>query len=168
MRMNHQDEELPNTSGDRKEMKTLVLGLGNLLLADDGAGIKIAQKIKEINPDIAVMETCEAGITLLDYIEGYDKLVIIDSIKTEQGKVGELYKLDLKDFKPAMDSSLSHGIDIATAFEVGEGMGYRMPQFVSIYAVEIKDNSTFAEECTQEVEERIPLITKQIIEEEKL
>ena len=151
-----------------EKMKTLILGLGNLILADDGVGIKIARKIKETKPDVEVLETCEAGITLLDHIVGYDRLLIIDSIKTERGKPGELYKLELKDFKPAMDLSLSHGVDIATAFEVGEGLGCRMPQAVSIYAVEIKDNSTFAEECTQEVEQRIPSITKQIIEEEKL
>ncbi|MBA7697676.1 hypothetical protein ES703_106344 [subsurface metagenome] len=43
-----------------------------------------------------------------------------------------------------------------------------MPRFVSIYAIEIKDNSTFGEECTEEVEERIPSIAKKIMEEEKL
>jgi len=149
-------------------MRTLILGLGNLILTDDGAGIKIARKMKEMNPNLDVVETCEAGITLLEHIAGYDKLVIIDSIKTEQGKPGEFYTLRLEDFKPAMDSSLSHGVDIATAFEVGKGLGYIMPQSVSIYAIEIKDNLTFAEECTQEIEKRIPLLAKQIIKEEKL
>jgi len=149
-------------------MNTLILGVGNPILTDDGVGIKIAQKLKEEKPDLEVIETSEAGIALLDLIAGYDKLIIIDSIKTEQGKPGELYKLELKDLKPAMDFSSSHGIGIATAFELGERLGYKMPKPVSIYAVEIKDNSTFAEECTQEVEERIPFITRQIIEEEKL
>ena len=149
-------------------MNTLVLGIGNPILTDDGVGIKIAQKLKEEKPDLEVIETSEAGIALLDLIAGYDKLIIIDSIKTEQGKPGELYKLELKDLKPAMDFSSSHGIGIATAFELGERLGYKMPKPVSIYAIEIKDNSTFAEECTQEVEERIPFITRQIIEEEKL
>lgn len=149
-------------------MKTLILGLGNLILSDDGVGIKVTQKIKETKPALEVMGTCESGITLLDHIVGYDKLVIIDSIKTEQGKPGDVYKLELKDFKPAMDVSLSHGMDIATAFEVGGGLGCKMPQSVSIYAIEIKDNLTFAEECSEEVGEKIPLIAKQIIEEEKL
>ena len=149
-------------------MNTLILGVGNPILTDDGVGIKIAQKIKEGNPNSEVMETSEAGITLLDLIVGYDKLIIIDSIKTEQGKLGELYKLRLEDLKPATGFFSSHGIDIATAFELGQRLGYRMPKFVSIYAVEIRDNSTFGEECTERVKERIPFIAKQIIEEEKL
>ena len=146
----------------------LILGLGNPILTDDGVGIKIAQKLKEEKPDLEVIETSEAGLALLDLVAGYDKLIIIDSIKTEQGKPGELYELGLEDLKPAMGLSSSHGIDIATAFELGQRLGYKMPKYISIYAVEIKDNSTFAEECTPEVEERIPFITKQIMEDEKL
>ena len=149
-------------------MNTLILGIGNPILTDDGVGIKIAQKLKEGNPELEVMETSEAGIALLELIAGYDKLIIIDSIKTGQGKPGELYKLELEDLKPPMYFSSSHGIDIATAVELGQRLGYRMPKYISLYAVEIKDNSTFGEECTKEIEGRIPFIIKQIIEEERL
>ncbi len=149
-------------------MSALILGIGNPILTDDGVGIKIAQKLKEDYPQLEVMETSEAGIALLDLVNGYDKLIIIDSIETEHGKPGELYKLGLEDFNPTMGFSSSHGIDIATAFELGQRLGYRMPKDVSLYAVEIRDNTTFNEECTEEIKERIPFIIKQIIEEEKI
>ena len=149
-------------------MNTLILGMGNPILTDDGVGIKIAKKLKEGNPDLEVTETSEAGIALLELIADYDKLIIIDSIKTGQGKPGELYKLELEDLKPPMYFSSSHGIDIATAVELGQMVGYRMPKHISLYAVEIKDNSTFGEECTKEIEGSIPSIIKQIIEEERL
>ncbi|GAJ08470.1 unnamed protein product, partial [marine sediment metagenome] len=86
----------------------------------------------------------------------------------KKGKPGDLYKLELEDLKPSKDFSSSHGIGIATAFGLGQRLGYRMPKSVSIYAVNIKDNSTFGEECTEEVKERLPFIAKQIIEKEKL
>ena len=149
-------------------MNTLILGIGNPILTDDGVGIKIAQRLKEENAKLKVIETSEAGITLLDLIVGYNKLLIIDSIKTEKGKPGDLYKLELGDLKPHKDFSSSHGIGIATAFELGKGLGYKMPKFVSIYAVEIKDNTTFGEECTEEVKQRIPSIVKQIMRKENL
>ncbi len=149
-------------------MRTLILGIGNPILTDDGVGIKIAQRLKEENPELEVMETSEAGITLLDLVAGYDRLIIIDSIKTGQGKPGELYKLGLEDLKPTVDFLPSHGINIATAFELGQKMGYKMPKYISLYAVEIKSNLTFGEECTEEVRERIPPIARQIVEEEKL
>lgn len=149
-------------------MNTLILGIGNPILTDDGVGIKIARKLKEENAKLEVIETSEAGITLLDFIVGYNKLIIIDSIKTEKGKPGDLYKLELEDLKPAKDFSSSHGIGIATAFELGQRLGYSMPKYTSIYAVEVKDNTIFGEKCTEEVEQRIPFIVKQIIKGEKL
>lgn len=149
-------------------MKTAILGFGNPILTDDAVGIKIVRKLKEENAKLEVIETSEAGIALLDLVTGYDKLVIIDSIKNERGKPGELYKLGLEDLKPAKDFCSSHGIGIATAFKLGKRLGYKMPKFVSIYAVEIKDNTTFSEECTEEVKQRMPSIVKQIMRREKL
>ncbi|MBA7679947.1 hypothetical protein ES703_88253 [subsurface metagenome] len=149
-------------------MNTLVLGIGNPILTDDGVGIKIAQKLKEGNPKLEVIMTSEAGIILLELLVGYKRLIIIDSIKTEKGEPGDLYKLELEDLKPAKDFSSSHGIGIATAFELGQRLGYSMPKYTSIYAVEIKDNTSFGEKCTREVKERIPFIAKQIIKGEKL
>jgi hydrogenase maturation protease len=147
-------------------MKTLVLGLGNPILSDDAVGIRIAQGLEGLVQD--AVGTSEAGLSLLDYAVGYDKLVIIDSIKTKGGKPGELHKLGLADLKPGMNLSSSHGVDIATALSLGERFGYPMPRQVTIYAVEIADNTTFGEKCTPEVEERIPSIVRQIAEEERL
>lgn len=149
-------------------MDTLILGIGNPILTDDGVGIRIARKLKEENPRLEVTETSEAGITLLDLVVGYDKLIIIDSIRTENGKPGELYQLKLEQLRPTTDFTSSHGIGIASAFELGRGLGYRMPRQVSIYAVEVKDNSTFGEECTDEVATEIPSVIRQIVEEERL
>ena len=148
-------------------MNTLILGIGNLILTDDRVGIIIARKIKEQFPHLDVVETSEAGIALLDLMIGYEKLIIIDSIKTAQGKPGEIYKFGLDDLKPGMDLSSSHGIDITTVFDIGKKMGYQIPRSVTIYAIEITDNTTFGKTCTPEIEKRIPVIIRQIIDEEK-
>lgn len=149
-------------------MKTLIIGIGNPILTDDRVGIGIARKLKEEKPGLEVIETSETGIALLDFVVGYNKIIIIDSIKTEKGKPGDLYKLKLENLKPAKDVSSSHGLGIATAFKLGQKLGYNIPRYTSIYAVEIKDNTTFGEKCTPEVMEQMPFITKQIIKEEKL
>jgi hydrogenase maturation protease len=174
-----QAPSLPSTGGKKEspaskweldviEKRTLILGIGNPILSDDGVGIKIAQRIKEENPELDVIEACEGAFGLLDHVMDYDKFIIIDSIKTEQGKPGDLYKIELEDLKPTMDLATSHGIGIASAFRVGEGLGYKMPQSVNIYAVEARDNTNFGEGCTKEVAKRIPFIAKQIMKEEKL
>lgn len=149
-------------------MKTLILGIGNPIVTDDAAGLRIAQRIKELKPELEVTEACAGAMGLMDEVIDYDRLIIIDSIKTEGGQPGDLYRLELEDLKPYISQASSHGLDIASAIRLGEGLGYRMPQSVSIYAVEIKDNTTFAEECTPEVAESIPVIAQKIMEEEKL
>ena len=149
-------------------MKTLILGFGNPILTDDAVGIRVAEELAREFPDITVEATSEAGLSILDNVTGYDKLVIIDSIKTGKGKPGELYKLTLEDLQPKSDFSSSHGLDIATALKLGEMMGYPMPTEVSIYAVEVKDNTSFGEKCTPELERSISLIVGQIVKEERL
>ena len=153
----------------RERKKTLVLGVGNPILSDDGIGIKVAQRLKEECPELEVIETSEAALTMLDVVcrDDCDKLIIIDSIKAD-GELGELYEFTLEDLRPAKDFSSSHGVDIATVVELGQRLEYRMPQDVSIYAVAIKDNTTFGEECTRKVEEKIPFIARQIIKKERL
>ena len=149
-------------------MKTLVMGFGNPILTDDAVGIRVAQELEGDFPDLAVVATSEAGLAILEEVTGYHRLIIVDSIKTGEGRPGELYKLAMEDLKPRSDFSSSHGLDIATAFKLGEKLGYSLPQEVSIYAVEVKDNTTFGEGLTPEMEQSIPLIVRQIIEEERL
>lgn len=144
------------------------MGIGNLILRDDGVGIRIAQKLKEEDPALEVIETSEVGIALLDLVVGYRKLIIIDSVKTGKGQPGELYMLKLKNMKPGIDLPSSHGIDIATAFELGHRLGYPMPGQIRIYAVEVKNNETFGEGLSPEIEKRIPAIAREIASREKL
>jgi hydrogenase maturation protease len=149
-------------------MKTLVLGFGNPILTDDAVGIRIAEELAKELPDLTVVATSEAGLSILDEVTGYDRLVIIDSIKTGKGRPGELYKLELDDLEPKSDFSSSHGLDIATAFKLGEKLGYPLPREVSIYAVEVKDNTTFGEGFTPEIERSISSIIGEIMKEERL
>ena len=76
-------------------MKTLVLGLGNPILSDDGVGIRVAHEVaNQLNStQVTVVETTAAGLSLLDSIVGYDKVIIIDAIQTEKGEAGEIYRM---------------------------------------------------------------------------
>ncbi len=61
-------------------MRTLVLGLGNEILSDDGVGILAARRVRElVGDDVHVAEACVATIDLLSLMSGYDRVVIIDS-----------------------------------------------------------------------------------------
>jgi hydrogenase maturation protease len=148
-------------------MKTLVLGLGNPILSDDGVGIRVAHEIGEKlnNPQVTIAETSGAGLRLLDSITGYDKVIIIDAVQTERGQAGQIYRMGPQDFSFAKHFSSPHQINLATALELGKMLDLAMPQKISIFAVEAKDITTFSEKCTPEVEQAIPEVVKMVLEE---
>ena len=131
-----------------------------------------SKNILIIGAGIAVLEAarrCAAsGLELLDIICGYERLIVIDSINTEGGQVGELHRLDCSDLDPTVHSSARHQINFATTLEVGRRLHMEVPEAIAIYAIEIKDATTFREGCTPEVERAIPGVVETIIEEEKL
>jgi len=65
--------------------KHLVLGVGNLLLSDEGIGIHAIRRLLETNQlpeDVEIVDGGTAGLSLLYYLEGVDRLVIIDAVET--------------------------------------------------------------------------------------
>jgi hydrogenase maturation protease len=148
-------------------MKTLVLGIGNPILSDDGAGIKVAHEVggKLNDPQVTVAETSAAGLSLLDSIVGYDKVIIIDAIQTEKGRAGQIYRMGTEDFSFTKHFSSPHQINLATALELGKMLNLAMPREITIFAVEAKDITSFSEKCTPEVERAIPEVVKMVLQE---
>jgi hydrogenase maturation protease len=148
-------------------MKTLVLGLGNPILSDDGVGIKVAHEVADrLNtPQVTVAETSAAGLSLLDSIVGYDKVIIIDAIQTKEGQAGQIYRMGSEDFSLTKHLSSPHQINLVTALELGKMLNLAMPQKITIFAVEAKDVTSFSEKCTPEVEQAIPEVVKMVLED---
>jgi len=63
--------------------KTVVLGLGNVLHADDGAGAQAIQRLREdgrVPADVALVEGGTLGLELLPYIWDCSRLIVIDAV----------------------------------------------------------------------------------------
>jgi hydrogenase maturation protease len=148
-------------------MKTLVLGLGNPILSDDAVGIKVAREVASQlnNPQVTVSETSATGLSLLDSIVGYDKVIIIDAIQTKEGQAGQIYRMGTEDFSLTKHFSSPHQINLVTALELGKMLNLAMPQEITIFAVEAKDITSFSEKCTPEVEQVIPKVVKMVLDE---
>jgi hydrogenase maturation protease len=148
-------------------MKTLVLGLGNYILSDDGVGLYVASELKNFlnKEEITVAEACVGGLGLLDLMVGYNKAIIIDAIQTKEGKVGQIYRLNSNAFNTTRHASSTHNVNFTTALELGRQLGLVLPQQIVIFAVEVEDTSTFSEECTPEVKKAIPKCVKMVIQE---
>ena len=145
-------------------MKTLVLGLGNPILSDDGVGFRVVQELKArfSKPNLTLVESSASGLNLLDLITGYDKLIIVDAIKTEGGEAGKIYRLGAENLGAVRHSASPHDINLATTLELGRKLGAVLPQQIIILAIEVADVTTFSEKCTPEVERAIPLAVSMV------
>jgi hydrogenase maturation protease len=148
-------------------VKTLVLGIGNPILSDDSAGFRVVEKLRTAlknREDVVVKETSLSGLSLLDELTGYERLIIVDAIQTKGGKPGDIYRLSPADFKVGR-MTVIHDLGLFSALELARKLDMEVPREVVIFAIEAKDIATFSEECSPEVERAIPEAVDMILRE---
>jgi len=141
-------------------MRTLVLGIGNPILSDDGVGVRVVESLKNGFSDPNVDFRCESisGLDLVEIVRGYDRLIIVDAIQTGKEKAGKIMKLTPSDILGAgtVHFSTLHDVDMLTALRLGKEIGAKMPEDVIIYAIEVGNIVDFCEELTPEVKKAVP------------
>ncbi len=144
-------------------MKTLILGLGNPILSDDGIGVHVAREIKHQRPELDVLEASAAGFRVVDEMLDYDRVILIDSIVTGQMPVGSVFELTREQFRNASHYSSPHDMGLFEAFDLMQKHGAKLPEKLIIIAIEVKDIDTFSEQFTPEVETALPEAVKMVL-----
>jgi hydrogenase maturation protease len=141
-------------------MRTLVVGLGNTILTDDGVGIYVVREVATRCQmgNVAFAEASVGGLRLLDTIAGYDRLVLVDAIWSRDGKPGDVYRLHPTDLRASLHSGSTHDLSLPGALALGRGAGLTLPEDenIVIVAIEVDDVLTFGETCTATVAAAIP------------
>ena len=149
-------------------MKTIILGIGNPILGDDGVGIKVVKELKKHlkDPDIKLDEAATGGINLLDQMMGYDKAILIDTIKNKNIKHGEIKRLSLDDF-PSFHSYNPHDISLPEACVIARQLGEtRIPHDITIFGISLRSMPCeFGEEISEEISKAIPKTVDMIMSE---
>ncbi len=131
---------------------TLVLGMGNPILSDDGVGLEVARRLQEgpLPDGVEVTQSEVAGLRLLELLKGYDKVVIVDALRSGRDP-GEIVRYEARDFRGGHRYGSAHSIGLHTALELGRTLGMPMPDDVTVFAVEAQDVETFGEEFSPPV-----------------
>jgi hydrogenase maturation protease len=149
-------------------MKTLVIGLGNPILTDDGVGIYAARMVeKTLPPDsgVEVVELAVGGLQLMEAMIGYDRVIILDALWSPDGEVGRVVEFDAGYLPETMNSASVHDVDLPTALRVGHKLGAQLPdqasiQIVGVLARQVLD---FGAEPTQPVAAAIPEAVSRVL-----
>jgi len=143
-------------------MKTLVLGLGNDILADDAVGILAARALKADLAGIAdVVETAEHGVALLDYFLGYDRAVLIDAIQTGEHAPGTILDIDPNSLS-AVYAPSPHYAGLPELIALAREMQLDFPRQFRIFAVEVADARTLGGPMTPAVRRAVPALCARV------
>jgi hydrogenase maturation protease len=145
--------------------KTLVLGIGNDILTDDGIGPKLVNEIKskKVFTNIDFLNVFLGGLDILELIQGYEKVIFIDAIITKDGIPGTVYHFKPADFKETLHLSNLHDANFLTALELGRKMGMQIPEDIHIIGIEIVEDRIFSNSLSPEMEMKYPEVFKEVL-----
>ncbi len=134
----------------RKPRPALVLALGNDILGDDGVAFHAARILRAEFPQSAdVIETGEAGLPLLDYLEPYGRALILDAAATGKCPPGTILRWDREDFRRCVAPS-QHSAGLPQILELAERLGMAFPSELQVICMEVGDPTVFRETLTPE------------------
>jgi hydrogenase maturation protease len=148
-------------------VKSLVIGLGNPILGDDGVGWKVAEEVKKhLTPDLPVDIDFLSlgGISLMEHLIGYERAILIDAVTSdhETGSVIVSNLNEMLDYS-AFHITSSHDTSLQNALKLGREMGAKLPDDVIIVGIAADHIYDFSEALSPAVARAIPKATEIVI-----
>lgn len=148
------------------EKRILVLGVGNILLRDEGVGVKTVLNLDaeyDFSSNVELMDGGTLGLRLLDPICEADHVIVVDAVRNGKPP-GTLYRLDVEDLHRSLTFKNSlHQLDLLEALAFAELLGKR-PSAV-VVGVEPEDISPWGLELTETVQARFPELCARVLDE---
>jgi hydrogenase maturation protease len=143
----------------------LVLGLGNDILRDDAVGLRVVRAVRDaVRADeaIAVIETEEMGLALLDHIVGYEVLILVDAIRTGTVPPGFVHELPAEALSTRC-LGMPHFLGVGETLALGRLLDLPMPDRVALFAIEVADPFTLGTDLTTAVGSALPAAADSVL-----
>ncbi len=141
-----------------------VVGVGNLLLKDEGVGIHVVHALQELSlPDGVVVIDGGTFPDVLDYLEPADKLVIIDAAEAG-GTPGAVYRFRPDDITLETGEAISlHELGLVSSLKIMNLLGKTPPEVI-IIGIQPKEIA-WGMELSPELKEKVPEIVRVVLKE---
>jgi hydrogenase maturation protease len=154
------DEERPQA--------IVVLGVGNILLTDEGVGVRVIERLHQryvFPPQVELVDGGVSGLGLLAVIKDAAHLIIVDAVRRNRAP-GTLYRFSGHEIpKRVYQKTSLHQVDLVEALTVAEILWQR-PQTV-VLGVEPQDINPWRTELTPVIQDKIDELMKMTLEELK-
>lgn len=149
-------------------MKTILIGLGNPILGDDGVGWKVAEEVKrQLPPEMPVDIQCLSlgGLGLMEHLIGYQRAILVDAFGSDDqpGTIMVLKLSDLPNYS-AFHTTSTHDTSLQNAIELGRSMGAQLPDDVDIVGIVTNRIHDFGETLSPSVAEAVPFAARLILD----
>lgn len=149
----------------------LVIGLGNPILGDDGAGWRVADLVQVSMPTVYgpfVRVNCLSvgGLSLMEALIGCQRAIIIDTINTGTNPAGTLMVIPLEQLPEHFQGHLSsaHDASLQNAIRVGLYLGAALPKQIIIVGIESPCVYDFSEQITPPISACIPEAAQKVLQ----
>ena len=140
----------------------LVLGIGNLLMGDEGVGVHAARLLQHtpLPPHAHVLDGGTGGFTLLEHLQGYRQAIIVDATIDGRapGSVSLLQPRYASDYPRTLGA---HDIGLKDLIEAAELLG-QMPR-VALVTISIADMSCMSLDLSPPVQAALPRVTETVL-----
>ena len=151
---------------------TLVIGLGNPILGDDGVGWRVAEEVLarleslEFSRGVVVERLSVGGLGLMERMIGYARAIVIDAISTGERDEGSLtqFPLSVLQDRSAGHTTSAHDTSLQNALKIAEEMDFNVPKEVWIVAIEARRTDVFTEQLTPPIEAAVPRATELVLD----
>ncbi len=152
------------SSNEEKIPRVVVIGVGNLLMKDEGIGIHVIQHLQALDlPDDVKLVDGGTSPDIIAYTRTNEKLIIVDSAKAG-GEPGSVYRFRPDDLDAsAGDLASAHEMGVAPNLKLMEMSG-SLPEETVIIGIEPKEIS-LGMDLTPELQARLPVIADVVLRE---
>jgi len=139
---------------------TLVVGLGNPILGDDGVGWRVIDELDGMDHgDASLQQACVGGVSLMEIMVGYRRAIIVDAVVDPGAAPGSVWCRPLAEVETGLASHLdsTHSASLPAALEAGRAMGAELPTDIDVVGIVIERGDVFGEELSDVVEAAVPV-----------
>jgi hydrogenase maturation protease len=120
----------------------LVLGIGNILLRDEGIGVHVIRQLLEqgLPGSVEIVDGGTGGVEFVDLVAGRRKLVVVDAGDID-GAPGDILRLGFEELSRRCQEEMSlHEFGLAESLYEAKVLGV-LPEEIVVFAVKPKDIS---------------------------
>jgi hydrogenase maturation protease len=161
---------------DTASLRTIVVGLGNPVLGDDGVGWRVVDEVEALleaarsagrsMPEVELERLGVGGLRLMEFLTGFEVAILVDAAEFPDRPAGEVRSWALEDLAEFTAGHLdsAHDASLVTALALGRGLGASLPDRIHTITIQAHRTDVFSEQLSPEVAAAVPEAAQAVIE----